>query len=162
MMWNRRQVLVGAASVVAARAVAGAEGELAVLDVASAGSFRQMVEGPLKDAAAKTLGLSLRSHAQGADAVARSIVDGTLQADVFVPITAGPMRTVFAGGKADVAVPIARTEMVIVYSPKSRFAARFEAAREGKEVWWKVLETPGVKIARSDPASDPGGRNIIL
>jgi molybdate/tungstate transport system substrate-binding protein len=72
------------------------------------------------------------------------------------------MRTVFAGGKADVAVPIARTVMVIAYSSKSRFFERFEEASTTKSDWWKVLETPGLRIARSDPDSDPGGRNIIF
>jgi molybdate/tungstate transport system substrate-binding protein len=159
---NRRQAVAGGISTLAFTTLARAQVNLQVLDVASAGSFRAAVEGPLRQAAARTLNLDLRSHAQGADAVAKAIVDGSLHADIFIPITAGPMRIVFAGGKADVAVPIARTEMVIVYSPKSRFAAHFEAAGQQKEDWWKVLATPGLKIARSDPASDPGGRNILF
>jgi ABC-type molybdate transport system substrate-binding protein len=40
------------------------------------------------------LKLDLQSYAQGAAVVAQSIVVGQLQADVFLPITASPMRTV--------------------------------------------------------------------
>ncbi|MDE1178570.1 MAG: extracellular solute-binding protein [Edaphobacter sp.] len=136
--------------------------ELHALEVACAGSMRAMTEGPLKLAAAKTLSLDLRAHAQGADAVAQSIVDGSLRADVFLPITATPMMTVLRAGKAETAVPIARTEMVLVYSPKSRFAAQFEAAARGQANWWEILQQPGVRIGRSDPRADPGGRNIIF
>jgi molybdate/tungstate transport system substrate-binding protein len=136
--------------------------ELAMLDVASAGSLRSMLDGPLKTAAAQTLKLQVQSHSMGADAVARSIVDGSLKADVFIPITAGPMLTVMHAGGAQVALPVARTEMVITYSPKSRFAPQFEAAAQGKANWWEVLQQPGLRFVRSDPAGDPGGRNIIF
>jgi len=135
---------------------------LANLDVASAGSMKQMLDGPLKTAAAEALKLDLRSHSQGADAVARALVDGSLLADVFIPITAGPMRTVMQAGKALVAEPIASTEMVITYSPKSRFLAQFKAAANGQFSWWKVLQQPGLRFVRSDPGGDPGGRNIIF
>jgi molybdate/tungstate transport system substrate-binding protein len=116
---------------------------LTALDVASAGSMRAMLDGPIKAAIAQRLQLDLKSHAQGADAVAHSIVDGELRADVFIPVTAGPMRTVTEAGLCEVAEPIARTELVFVYSPKSRFVAQFEAAAAGKANWWAVLQEPG-------------------
>jgi molybdate/tungstate transport system substrate-binding protein len=135
---------------------------LTPLDVASAGSIRPMLEGPVKSAIAQSLHLDLHCHAQGADAVAASLVDGSLRADVFIPVTAGPMRTIMRAGKADTAPAIARTEMVIVYSPKSRFVRQFEAAAQGRANWWEVLEQPGLRFVRSNPAGDPGGRNIIF
>jgi molybdate/tungstate transport system substrate-binding protein len=52
--------------------------------------------------------------------------------------------------------------MVIAYSPKSRFASRFEAAGKGKEDWWKILLDPGLRFGRTDPVTDPQGRNIIF
>jgi molybdate/tungstate transport system substrate-binding protein len=159
--------LIGGGSLLAGAFAAGlptpllAE-ELAALEVASAGSIRPILEGAFKTAAAKTLKLELHIHAQGADAVAQSIVNGSLRADVFIPITPSPMLTVMRAGKAEAAQPIARTEMVIVYSPKSRFAPQFEAAAKGKANWWEVLQEPGLRFARSNPAGDPGGRNIIF
>ncbi len=121
-----------------------------------------LMEGPLKRAAAANLKLNVRGRGQGASALAQLIAGGSITPDVFLPITASPMRTVFQVGKALSAEPIARTEMVIAYNPKSRFAARLDAAARGKEPWWKVLQEPGLRFGRSDPAADPQGRNIIF
>ncbi|RXH54676.1 substrate-binding domain-containing protein [Granulicella sibirica] len=132
------------------------------LEVASAGSIRAMLDGPLKDAATTDLRLDLHTHSGGADAIARSIVDGILSADIFIPITAEPMRTVMQSGRAQTAYPIARTEMVILYSAKSRFAPAFAAAAEGKRNWWEVLQEPGLNFARSNPNDDPSGRCILF
>ncbi len=164
---DRRELLKHGATLFAGVLLAGvppriSAEELATLDVASAGSMRPMLEGALKTAAAEALKLKLQSHSMGADAVARSLVDGSLRADVFIPITAGPMLTVMRAGNAEVAQPIARTEMVIVYSPKSRFASRFAEAARGAANWWEVLQQPGLRFVRSDPGGDPGGRNIIF
>jgi molybdate/tungstate transport system substrate-binding protein len=72
------------------------------------------------------------------------------------------MLTVLRAAKAEVAEPIARTEMVIAYSPRSRFASRFDAAAKGKEDLWGMLQSPGLRFGRTDPATDPQGRNIIF
>ena len=135
---------------------------LAVLDLAFAGSMGSLMEGPLKRAAATDLKLETRGRGQGASALAQLIAGGSLTPDVFLPITASPMRTIFEAGKAVSAEPIARTEMVIAYSPKSRFASRLDAAARGSEPWWKVLQEPGLRFGRSDPTADPQGRNIIF
>jgi molybdate/tungstate transport system substrate-binding protein len=121
-----------------------------------------MLEGPLKTAAAQALTLDLHTHAKGADAVAQSIVDGSLHADVFIPVTPGPMLTVMRAGKAETAYPVGTTEMVLVYSPKGRFASQFEAAAKGNAKWWEILQQPGLRFAHGNPAGDPGGRNAIF
>src|SRR5258708_12064540 len=72
------------------------------------------------------------------------------------------MLTVLRAGKAESAAPIARTEMVIAYSPKSKFATKLTAAAEGKGNWWEVLQEPGLRFGRTDPVTDPQGRNIIF
>jgi molybdate/tungstate transport system substrate-binding protein len=164
---SRRKLLIRGSSLIAGAIAAGIPArllaeELVRLDVASAGSIRSIMEGSIKTSIAQTLKLDLHSHAQGADAVAQSIVSGSLRADVFIPITPGPMFTVMRAGIAEVAQPIARTEMVIVYSPKSRFAPQFQAAANGKANWWEILQEPGLRFARSNPAGDPGARNIIF
>ncbi len=136
--------------------------ELKELRVASAGSIGAMLDGPLKAGAAGALHVELRSQSGGADAVARALVDGSMRADVFIPITATPMQTVLQSGKAGRAYPIARTEMVLLYSPKSRFATEFRAAAEGRRNWWEVLQEPGLRFARSNPKDDPSGRCILF
>ena len=135
---------------------------LPILDVAYAGSMGSMMEGPLKVAVRSGLQLDMRGRAQGSNALARLIVGGSIRPDVFIPVTPGPMMTVLRSDKAKSAEPIAHTEMVIAYSPKSRFAWRFEAAARGRAEWWKVLEQPGLRFGRTDPVADPQGRNIIF
>ncbi|MDQ6781663.1 MAG: extracellular solute-binding protein [Candidatus Eremiobacteraeota bacterium] len=135
----------------------------AVLDVAYAGSMASVMEGPVKAAVSQQLGLEWHGRAQGSNALARLIVGGNIEPDVFVSITPAPMRLVLKSGKAQPALPVARTEMAIAYSPESRFAAQFEASgTPGETAWWKVLQRPGVRFGRSDPLTDPQGRNIIF
>lgn len=137
-------------------------GALPILSVAYAGSMGSMMEGPLKAAIRSGLHLEMRGRAQGANALARLIVGGIIRPDVFIAVTPGPMMTVLRAGKATSAEPIAHTEMVIAYSPKSRFAPQFEMAAQGRVEWWKVLEQPGLRFGRTDPTADPQGRNIIF
>jgi len=150
------------ASAFAAFASRSLAADLAVLDVAYAGSMGSMMEGPVKSAAADNLHVDMHGRAQGSNALANLIVGGSIRPDVFVPVTPGPMLSVLRAGKAKSAEPIAHTEMVIAYSPKSRFAAQFDAARQGRTQWWEVLQQPGLRFGRTDPVADPQGRNIIF
>jgi molybdate/tungstate transport system substrate-binding protein len=136
--------------------------DLAPLDVAYAGSMGSMMEGPIKSAAAQTLKIDFHGRAQGSSALAQLIVGGSIRPDVFISVTPSPMLTVLRAGKATIAQPIARTEMVIAYSPRSRFAAKLQAAAEGKVRWWEALQEPGLRFGRTDPVTDPQGRNIIF
>jgi molybdate/tungstate transport system substrate-binding protein len=164
---TRRELLVRGSWLTFGAAMAGfpassLAAELAVLDVAYAGSMGSMMEGPLKASIAQNLKLDMHGRAQGSSALAQLIVGGSIRPDVFIPVTPGPMLTVLRAGKASTAQPIAHTEMVIAYSPKSRFASRLKAAGEGKGDWWEILQEPGLRFGRTDPVGDPQGRNIIF
>src|SRR5215471_5985517 len=150
------------ATAIAGVPISSLAAELAVLDVAYAGSMGSMMEGPLKGSVAQALKLDMHGRAQGSSALAQLIVGGSIRPDVFIPVTPGPMLAVLNAGKAEMALPIAHTEMVIAYSPKSRFAPRLDAAARGKAKWWEVLEELGLRFGRTDPVGDPQGRNIIF
>jgi molybdate/tungstate transport system substrate-binding protein len=154
---NRRELFSATLGFAGAAWAANALGqELTPLDVAYAGSMGSMMEGPVK-AAAAAMGIDMHGRAQGSDALAQLIVGASIPVDVFMPVTPGPMMTVIKAGKAQHATPIARTEMVIAYSPKSGFAKAFAS-----QPWYEVLQQPGVRFGRTDPATDPQGRNIIF
>ncbi|HEV7676031.1 MAG TPA: extracellular solute-binding protein [Candidatus Angelobacter sp.] len=164
---TRRQLLARSWTITTAAAVAGLPfhllaDELATLDVAYAGSMSSMMEGPVKSSAARTLKIDLHGRGQGSSALAQLIAGGSLRPDVFIPITPGPALTILRAGKAESAQPIAHTEMVIAYSPRSRFASRFDAAAKGKADLWKILLEPELRFGRTDPVVDPQGRNIIF
>ena len=164
---SRRELLVRGSWLTLGVAVAGFPCDLlgvevAVLDVAYAGSMGSLMEGPIKSTVAQKLNLEMHGRSHGSSALAQLIVGGSIRPDVFIPITPGPMLTVLRAGKAETAQPIAHTEMVVAYNPKSRFAPKFEAAANGKGNWWEVLQEPGLRFGRTDPVTDPQGRNIIF
>jgi molybdate/tungstate transport system substrate-binding protein len=161
---NRRKWIGGTLGLAGAALTSPAFAQnLTPLDVAYAGSMGSMMEGPVKVAVAQTLGIDMRGRGLGSDALAQLIVGGSIPVDVFMPVTPGPMTTVLKAGKALHAVPIARTQMVIAYSPSSQFAPKFgNAGKPDAMPWYELLTQPGIRFGRTDPATDPQGRNIIF
>lgn len=163
-MKRRMWILGSFAAVVAATRTVYAQG-LTPIDVAYAGSMGSMMEGPVKAGVAQALQIAMHGRAAGSDALATLIAGGSISPDLFISVTPGPMVTVLKAGKASTGVPIARTEMVIAYSPKSKYAQQFAAAAGGARgamPWWQVLEQSGIRFGRTDPTVDPQGRNIIF
>jgi molybdate/tungstate transport system substrate-binding protein len=126
------------------------------VEVAYAGSMGAVMEGPVR-AALAAQGLELRGRAQGATALARLIAAGSLRPDVFLSATAGPLRIAQAAEKVAQSAPFAHTEMVIAYAPGSRWATEWK-----QRPWWQVMQQPGFRLGRSDPRTDPQGRNFIF
>lgn len=126
-----------------------------ILTVAYAGSMAAVMEGPLRQAA-RQQDWELRGRAEGATALAELIVGGALTPDVFISITPGPMQRVEQAGKARPSMPFARTEMAFSYAPRGRWSRRLR-----HDPWWQVMQEPGFRLGRSDPRTDPQGRNII-
>jgi molybdate/tungstate transport system substrate-binding protein len=61
-------------------------------------------------------------------------------------------------------IPYAGTSMVIAYNPKSKYASQFKAYADGSKPLaglFTLLETPGLKLGRTDPNIDPQGRDFI-
>src|ERR1700719_4647125 len=162
---NRRLLFAGGCASLVVAARRGFAQALTPLDVAYAGSMGSMMEGPIKAGAAQALQIEMHGRAQGSDALAKLIVGGSISPDVFIAVTPAPMMTVLQGGKASRAIPVTRTEMVIAYSPKSKYAQQFSDAATGKRramPWWQILQQSDVRFGRTDPVVDPQGRNIIF
>ncbi len=134
----------------------------AVLRVAYAGSMGVVMDRVLGPAFGTANGVSFQGTGQGAFGLARLLAAKKLQADVFVSVTPGPIRLLQAAGLVREAAAIASTAMVIAYSPLSRFAPALKAAADGNGAWWQVLRTAGLRFGRTDPTTDPQGRNLIF
>ena len=133
------------------------------LQVAYAGSMGSMMDGGVRPAIAKALGAELQGRAAGSTGLANLIIVGSIRPDVFISVTPEPMRIVLKAGKAQKAQPIARTEVVIAYSPHGQYAAAFaKVGTSGAKLWWQVLETTGLRFGRTDPNTDPQGLNVIF
>jgi len=61
-------------------------------------------------------------------------------------------------------VQYAGTSMVVAYNPNSKYASQFKAFADGSKPLsglFTLLETPGLKLGRTDPNIDPQGRDFI-
>jgi molybdate/tungstate transport system substrate-binding protein len=62
-------------------------------------------------------------------------------------------------------IQYAGTSMVVAYNPDSKYASQFNAIKNGTEPLSKLftlLQTPGLKLGRTDPNTDPQGRDFIF
>jgi molybdate/tungstate transport system substrate-binding protein len=62
-------------------------------------------------------------------------------------------------------VQYATTSIVVAYNPKSKYASQLKAIGSGKKPLkdlYTLLETPGLKLGRTDPNTDPQGRAFIF
>jgi molybdate/tungstate transport system substrate-binding protein len=61
-------------------------------------------------------------------------------------------------------IQYAGTSTVVAYNPKSKYASQFKAIADGSEPMqnlFTLLATPGLKLGRTDPNTDPQGRDFI-
>ena len=164
---RRARLQIGLMTVVGAFAAliagSGVTESTTPLQVAYAGSMGSLMDGGVRPAITKALGAEIQGRAAGSTGLANLIVAGSIRPDVFISVTPEPMRIVLKAGKAQSALPIARTEMVIAYSPHSQYAAALaKAGASGAKPWWQILETPGFRFGRTDPNTDPQGLNVIF
>jgi molybdate/tungstate transport system substrate-binding protein len=151
-----------AASILTIVALSARIAGAAAIRVAYAGSMGAVMDQQIGPAFEKVQQADYQGIGQGSYALAHLLESRQMRVDVFVSVTPGPMRILIKAGLVKRAIPVASTQMVIAYSRKSRLAERFEAAASGKELWYKVLEAPGARFGRTDPATDPQGQNIIF
>ncbi len=143
-----------------ALAAAGRAYAAGAIEVAYAGSMGRLMDKGLNPAFTAASGVTVHGMGQAAMALAHFIIGGTLNPDVFIPVSAGPAKLVRAAGRADKAVPVASTSMVLAYSPVSRFARQF-ATNKGAE-WTKIFLGPSFRLGRTDPAVDPQGQYVLF
>lgn len=153
-----RRLLLAAAPL--SLAFAGRASAAEVLNVAYAGSMGRLMNKGMNPSFTAATGVDVHGIGQGAVALARLIAAGTMKPDVFVPVSTGPAKIVKEAGLAEKAVPVASTSMVLAYSPASKFAAQFAAAK-GDE-WTKIFLNPEFHLGRTDPTADPQGQYLLF
>ena len=159
MTLSRRMftTLAGAASL--CPIAAAAAGQTAT--IAYAGSMGLLMDHAIGPAFTAQTGDRFHGIGRGAFGLAHLIAAKTLQADAFISITRGPIEILQKAGLVDHAQPVASTAMVLAWSPHSRFRADFEAAGADAR-WFDILEKPGLRFGRTDPRTDPQGRNVLF
>ncbi|MHB8619299.1 MAG: extracellular solute-binding protein [Chloroflexota bacterium] len=130
-----------------------------------AGSLVNLMETGIGPAFEKESGAGYHGQGAGSIALANAIKDKTKFADVFIsadPVVNSSLMGASNGNWLSAYLLFARTTLVIGYSPKSRFAADFEKAAKGDLPWYQVLEKPGLRLGRTDPALDPKGYHTLF
>lgn len=130
-----------------------------------AASLVNLMEHGVVPAVAKSEGLTVFGRPGGSVQLAHLIRDGLEPADVFISADPAVNRLLAPRPSRPSAAwffTLARTSVVVAYNPRSRFAAAFRQAAAGHVPWYQVLETPGLRLGRTDPALDPKGYRTIL
>ncbi len=120
-----------------------------------AGSLTDLMENDLGPAFSAATGLTFLGTPGGSTGLAHQIAANLRPADLF--ISASPRADALlmppAAHKIDWYIVFARSPLVIGYAPQSRFAASLQ-----RQPWYQVLQTPGLRLGRTDPELDPKGR----
>jgi molybdate/tungstate transport system substrate-binding protein len=126
----------------------------------------------------KETGFTYEGEARGSVQVANMIIDGLREPDVFVSAGAIPIMKLMNNSSDDInnssndddkfsilaqwLVKFASAELVIAYSPNSRFYDDFQKARIGEIAWYEVLSKESLRFGRTDPELDPKGYYMVI
>jgi molybdate/tungstate transport system substrate-binding protein len=125
------------------------------VDVLSAGSLQDLMQDQVGPAFQKATGDTVDNISMGSDALASSIVGGTLQGDVFIsasPAVNASLEGASNGNWVSWYDQFASSPLVLGYNPGSKFAQALKS-----KPWYKVISEPGFHIGRTDPTTDPKG-----
>jgi molybdate/tungstate transport system substrate-binding protein len=139
-----------------------AKGKVSVL---YAGSLVNLMEKKVGPAFTQATGYPYEGEGKGSSALAAEIKGHLRTPDIFISASAAVDKTLMGSANGNFVSwygTFTRTAMVIGYSPQSKFAADFQAVANGTKTWYSVLEEPGVRIGRTDPALDPKGVSTII
>ncbi len=129
--------------------------------VAFAGSMGVVMDEGVGPAFQVKSGAQYQGIGQASLGLAHLLAAKTLVADVFVPVSPAPVKTVEDAGliTPGTAVPVASTSIVLAYSPHSKFAGQIAHAKGSS--WTKILTNPDLRFGRTDPNTDPQGQYVL-
>src|ERR1035438_6449219 len=108
-------------------------------------------------------GFSFTGRAGASGDLETDIASGEISPNVFESV-GGDNITPLEPKYTNWYIPYAGTSMVVAYNPKSKSASQFKAFADGSKPLsglFTLLETPGLKLGRTDPNIDPQGRDFI-
>lgn len=112
------------------------------------------MEGPIK-AALRERGTDFQGEPGGSKALANLILAGVRSPDVFISVDRKLVTKL--GDRVASAKTFAGTSLGVAWAPGSKYAGLFESVAAEKTSLRSALETPGIKIGRTDPQLDPKG-----
>ena len=132
--------------------------------VAYASSLEFLNENDVKPAFIAATGAGYSGTGNASGTLEQFISSGEIKPNVFESV-GGDNITPLEPKFTNWYVQYAATSMVIAYNPKSKYASEFKAYADGSKplstLFSTLLQTPGLKLGRTDPNTDPQGRDFI-
>jgi molybdate/tungstate transport system substrate-binding protein len=131
--------------------------------VAYASSLTFLNEKVVAPAFKTATGFGYSGYANASGTLESDIAAGEIHPNVFQSVGSDnitPLQPKFTTWY----IPYAGTNMVVAYNPKSKYASQFKAIADGSKPLkdlFTLLQTPGLKLGRTDPNVDPQGRDFI-
>lgn len=135
------------------------------LSVLYAGSMTKVMEQKIGPQVDTSLGVNFQGEGKGSTALAQMMKSGLRSPDVFVSASPSADKLLMGASNHDLVkwyMALAQDQLVIAYSPKSRFAKQLSDAGSGSTKWYQVMEEPGFRFGRTDPLLDPKGASTIF
>lgn len=142
----------------------GSAGTKGMASVAYASSLEFLNEKDVAPAFEKAEGYSYTGQGNTSGNLETDIASGEIHPNVFESV-GGDNITPLEPKFTKWYVQYAGTSMVLAYNPKSRYASQFKAIADGTKPMkdlFTLLQTPGLKLGRTDPNTDPQGRDFIF
>jgi molybdate/tungstate transport system substrate-binding protein len=133
-------------------------------NVAYASSLEYLNENVVKPAFTAATGAGYSGTGNASGTLEQYISSGEIKPNVFESV-GGDNITPLEPKFTNWYVQYAGTSMVVAYNPKSKYASEFKAYADGSKplatLFSTLLQTPGLKLGRTDPNTDPQGRDFI-
>lgn len=123
--------------------------------VAYAGSLVGAMVNEIGPAFEKATGIAFSGVPGGSTGLVNQIKTAPSQFDVFISAAKkanDPLMGSVNGNLENWYITMGTSPLVVGYSPSSPFASQFKSSK-----WYQVMQQPGIKIGRTDPATDPKG-----
>jgi molybdate/tungstate transport system substrate-binding protein len=133
-------------------------------NVAYASSLEFLNENDVKPAFTAATGASYSGTGNSSGTLEQEIAAGEISPNVFESV-GGDNITPLEPKSTKWYIQYAGTSMVLAYNPKSKYASDFAAYANGSKplsgLFTMLASTPGLKLGRTDPNTDPQGRDFI-
>jgi molybdate/tungstate transport system substrate-binding protein len=132
-------------------------------NVAYASSLTYLNEMVVKPAFTAATGAGFSGTGNASGTLSSDIAAGEISPNVFESVGGDnitPLQPKFTNWY----IQYAGTSMVVAYNPNSKYASQFKAIADGSKPvcdLYTLLQTPGLKLGRTDPNTDPQGRDFI-
>jgi molybdate/tungstate transport system substrate-binding protein len=133
------------------------------VNVAYAASLQYLNEKVVGPAFTKAEGYHYSGQGAASGTLSSEIASGEIHPNVFESVGGDNITPLFPKFTKWY-VQYAGTSIVVAYNPNSKYASQFKAIADGSKPLkdlFTLMETPGFKLGRTDPAIDPQGRDFV-